>query len=58
MIILAEIDSIGIKTMFLARVIGSTFLIFSTKSSLGWASPSYAQFFNSVVASTMAGGSR
>ena len=67
---LAEIDLIGTKTMFLVRVIGSavliflakvtnlTVLIFLTESSMGWAAPSYDQFFNSVVASTMAGGSQ
>ena len=63
-------DLIGIETMFLAEVTGLTVLIFLarvtdlavliflTESSTGWAAPSYAQFFNFVVASIMAGVSR
>ena len=53
--------------MFLARVTGSviylakvtdlTVLIFLTESSIEWATPSHAQVFNSVVASTMASAS-
>ena len=42
--------------MFLVGVTGSMILIFFTESSMGWAAPSYAQFFNSIVTSTMAGG--
>ena len=51
--ILVEINSIGIEIMFLAGMNGSMVLIFSRESSIGWVAPSYAQFFNLVVASTM-----
>jgi len=55
--ILAEIDSMGMKTMFLAGVSGLMVLIFFRGSSMGWVAPSNAQFFNSVMALTMAVGS-
>ena len=51
--ILEEINSVGIEAMFLAGANGLVILIFIRRSSMGWATPSYAQFFNLVVASTM-----
>ena len=68
--ILVEIDSIGIETIFLvgmtgfmvliflASVTNLMVLIFFMESTMGWAAPSHAQFFNTVVASTMASGSK
>ena len=45
------------KNNVLAGVNGSTVLIFLVESSMRWAAPSHAQFFNSVVASIIVGGS-
>ena len=51
--ILVEIDSMGDENIVFGRSEWLNVLIFFRGSSMGWAAPSDAQFFNSVMALTM-----